>query len=177
MVFIKADYGTKKAMAIEWGHNIEKKALYLWDKSSKKVVEVSHTVSETLDGIGQTVVNGTTEVWNSVSEGAKEAWDIVSTSTIDIEENVRTKVGEWWRDRHRVLNVIKSAKDLLLKLNTEHARISLSETQTKAEKSHSLDEDNFKNSAYVIFSVVALVAIGAMVKAFQRRFCSNERTE
>ena len=89
MVFIEADHETKKAMAAEWGHNIEEKAVDLWDKSSAKIVEVSHTVGDALDDFGSTVAEGTTEAWNTVAEGTTEAWDTVSTGTMNFEENVR----------------------------------------------------------------------------------------
>ena len=48
MVFIEADRETKKAMATEWGHNIEEKATEIWDKSSVKVVDF-HTEDEFLN--------------------------------------------------------------------------------------------------------------------------------
>ena len=78
MVFIEADRETKKAMATEWGHNIEEKATEIWDQSSVKVVEVSHTVGDALDDFGSIVAEGTTEAWNTVADG-----------TMNFEGNVR----------------------------------------------------------------------------------------
>ena len=89
MVFIEADRETKKVIAQEWGHNIEQKAVDIWDKSSVKVVEISNTVGDAMDDFGHTVIDGTTESWKTITDGTTKAWDSVSTGTMNFEENVR----------------------------------------------------------------------------------------
>ena len=53
MVFIEADRETKKTMAKQWGHNLEEKAVEIWDKSSVKVFEISNNVGDAMNDFGQ----------------------------------------------------------------------------------------------------------------------------
>ena len=68
MVFIEADRETKKVIAQEWGHNIEQKAVDIWDKSSVKVVEISHVVVDGMNDFGVTNIDSSTHARNTVAD-------------------------------------------------------------------------------------------------------------